>query len=82
MPLTSLRADGQTMHLDVKLPATVVLTIANIPSPDPGVVPLPPMPLPSEPPSQAPPPIQDPAVPGEHEPVREPSTSAPLSKRH
>ena len=82
MPLRNLRADGHTKHWEMKLPATIVLTIANIPSPDPGVVPLPPMPHPSEPPSHTPPPIQEPMLPGEHEPVREPSSSAPLSKRH
>ena len=79
MPLRNLRADGQTKHWEMKLPATIVLTIANIPSPDPGVVPLPPLPHPSEP-RQAPPPIQDPARPGECEPVRDPSPSAATSK--
>jgi len=60
----------------MKLPATIKLTTANIPAPDRGVVPLPPTPQPSVPPSQIPPPIQEPMLPEEHEPVREPSTSA------
>ena len=59
-----------------------MFTTANIPSPDPGVVPLPPTPYPPEPPAQTPPPIQEPMLPGEHAPVHEPTTSAFLLKRH
>ena len=59
-----------------------MFTTANIPSPDPGVAPLPPTPYPSEPPAQTPPPIQEPMLPGEHAPVQEPTTSAFLLKRH
>jgi hypothetical protein len=62
----------------MNLPSTITMTTANNPAPDPGVVPLPPAPPPSEP--QTPPRIQDPILPGKHEPVRDPSPSAPTSQ--
>ena len=64
----------------MNLASTITLTTANIPAPDPGVVPLPPTAYPTEPPLQTPPQIQNPILPGECEPVRDPSPGAPTSQ--
>lgn len=61
----------------MNLPSTITLTTANVPAPDPGVGPLPPT---QHPPSQTPPPIQDPILPGAFEPVSDPFPSAAIFK--
>lgn len=64
------------MPIDRQAPAARTrprtLAAAEVPAPEPDVVPLPPSPHPTPPSPGAPPEIDEPIVPGEHVPVREP----------
>ncbi|MES2960570.1 MAG: hypothetical protein V4792_20445 [Pseudomonadota bacterium] len=52
------------------MPAWAMAT--DIPAPEPNVVPLPPSPHPVPPAPATPPEVQDPVLPGQNEPVRDP----------
>jgi len=46
--------------------------LTDVPAPEPNVVPLPPSPHPVPPTPATPPEVQDPDVPGQNEPIRDP----------
>ena len=52
--------------------ASLTGVATDIPAPQPDVVPLPPSPHPVPPPPATPPEVQDPVLPGQNEPVRDP----------
>lgn len=53
---------------------------AEVPAPEPDVVPLPPSPHPVPMPPPGPPEIDEPVEPGEHAPVREPPATPPMQR--
>ena len=56
-----------------------VWTSVDVPQPSPDIVPLPPSPHPIPPSPVLPPEINEPTLPGQNEPVREPGLPAPWS---